>query len=87
MLGFIAFYGMLLTAIYWAVRVYLTSNDNEAKVAAPIAISLGAYFVIKSVLSQSQNQFVMYALIGAVLALNYRLYQPRTRRRIGPVPQ
>src|SRR3546814_5710741 len=46
--GFIAFYGMLLAAIYLCVRVYLTSSESEARIAAPVAIALGAYFVIKS---------------------------------------
>src|SRR3546814_4442316 len=43
--GFIAFYGMLLAAIYLCVRVYLTSSESEARIAAPVAIALGAYFV------------------------------------------
>mgnify|MGYP003583263083 CR=1 FL=1 len=74
-LGFIGFYGMLVAAIYFAVRVYFTSRDSEARIAAPVAIALGNYLVIKSVLSQSQNQFLMFALVGVALALNYRFYK------------
>src|SRR3546814_13976728 len=54
--GFIAFYGMLLAAIYLCVRVCLTSSEREARSAAPAAIALGAYFVIQSVLTQSEDQ-------------------------------
>src|SRR3546814_1493739 len=78
--GFIAFYGMLLAAIYLCVRVYLTSSESEARIAAPVAIALGAYFVIKSVLSQSQNQFIMYAFVGVALALNYRFYREASKQ-------
>lgn len=75
-IGFVAFYTMILTAIYLCVRVYLTVADDEAKFAAPIGVTLGAYLVIKSVLSQPQNQWLLYILIGAALTLNYR-FGPR----------
>ncbi len=80
-IGFVAFYGMLLAAIYLAVRVYLTSKDDAARISAPVAIALGNYFVIKSVLSQSQNQFLMFALVGVSLALNYRFYRAAQKSR------
>src|SRR3546814_6082195 len=71
-------------AIYLCVRVYLTSSESEARIAAPVAIALGAYFVIKSVLSQSQNQFIMYAFVGVALALNYRFYREASKQRADP---
>src|SRR3546814_742281 len=59
-LGFIAFYGMILYAIYVCVRIYLTVRDEEATIAAPLAMALGIYFIIKAVLSQPQNQPFLY---------------------------
>lgn len=76
-LGFLTFYGMLLAAVYLAVRVYLTSADAEARIAAPVAITLGSYFVIKSVLSQSQNQYLMYILVGVAVSLSYRFWSSK----------
>src|SRR3546814_15894834 len=55
-LGFIAFHGMIIYAIYVCVRIYLTVRDEEATIAAPLAMALGIYFIIKAVLSQPQNQ-------------------------------
>src|SRR3546814_17037082 len=54
-LGFIAFYGMILYAIYVCVRLYLSVRDEEATIAATLAMALGIYFIIKAVLSQPQT--------------------------------
>lgn len=87
-LGFIAFYGMILTAIYIAVRTYFLSSAPEAKLSAPIGITLGSYLVIKSVLSQSQNQHILFMLIAATLVLSYH-YAPafNSKRRAMPAAQ
>lgn len=79
-IGFLSFYGMLLGAMYLMVRVYLTSRNDEAQLAAPVAIALGAFFVIKSVLSQSQNNYLVYALVGVALALNYKFCNSPQKR-------
>src|SRR3546814_10188832 len=81
-LGFIAFYGMILYAIYVCVRIYLTVRDEEATIAAPLAMALGIYFIIKAVLSQPQNQPFLYILVGVAIALNYRFAAQR-RTQIG----
>lgn len=69
-IGLITFYGMIIIAITLCVRTYLASNDQSTSAAAPIAIALTSYFIIKSVLSQSQNQNLLFVFIGAAIALN-----------------
>src|SRR3546814_19544403 len=80
-LGFIAFYGMILYAIYVCVRIYLTVRDEEATIAAPLAMALGIYFIIKAVLSQPQNEPFLYRLVGVAIALNYSF--AAQRRKLG----
>src|SRR3546814_14679481 len=92
-LGFIAFYGMILYAIYVCVRIYLTVRDEKATIAAPLAMALGIHFLIQAVLSQPQNQPVLYIFVGVALALTYRFAAqrrpPHTKRsgRSQPAPR
>src|SRR3546814_17014830 len=64
-LGFIAFYGMILYATSVCARIYLTVRDEEATIAALLAMALGIYFTLQAVLRQPQNPPVLY-IFGAV---------------------
>lgn len=71
-IGLISFFGLIIGATYIGVRTYLTSRRPDAEYAGAAALALGAYFVIKTVLSGTQNQSIMFMLIAMVLAISYR---------------
>lgn len=76
LLGVIAWYGMFIAAIVVAVR-YCISPDYghrvEARLLAPIAVSLTAFLIVKWVHGQSDNHAIFFMLLGMVCALVYRL--------------
>ena len=73
-LGFIAYYGAFLLAIWQGTRVSLEASENEQTAwLAPAVLALINYFVIKSVLSQQENHPLVFALLGLVLALIYQV--------------
>lgn len=88
-IGLISFFGLIIGAIYIGVRTYLTSRRPDAEYAGAAALALGAYFVIKTVLSQSQNQPFMFMMIAMVLAISYRHTRigAQPGRREAPEPQ
>lgn len=88
-IGLISFFGLILGAIYIGVRTYLTARRPDAEYAGAAALALGAYFVIRTVLSQSQNQPFMFMMIAMVLAISYRHSRigAEQERRDAPQPQ
>jgi hypothetical protein len=74
-IGFIAFYGMILYSIYTAGRHALDDDNKDPEISflAPASIALTAFFVIKSVYSEQNNHPLYFMVIGMVLALVYRL--------------
>lgn len=74
-LGFIAYYGMVLCAIYTSGKyAFLTvGRHRDYAVFIPMAISLTIFFVIKSVFSQEGNHPLIFMMLGAIAALIYRV--------------
>lgn len=74
-LGFIAYYGMVLCGIYSSGKyAFLTvGRHRDYSVLIPIAISLTTFFVIKSVFSQEGNHPLVFMMLGAIAALIYRV--------------
>ena len=74
-LGFIAYYGMVLWAIYASGKQAFLSvgRDRDFSMFTPIAISLCTFFVIKSVFSQEGNHPLVFMMMGAIVALIYRM--------------
>jgi hypothetical protein len=69
--GFVIYYGMFAIAIYESGKrsLFALSETEERSFLLPIAISLTAFFVIKSVFSQQDNHPVAFMMLGAVVAL------------------
>lgn len=79
-IGFVAFYGMFLFAIFkaWERSLTLTeSEDREFDLFIPLAVSLSNFVVIKGVFSQQDNHPIVFMMVGMVLALAYRLRSSR----------
>lgn len=73
--GFILFMGFFIIGFGMAVRCYVLAETEEEKIAAPIAVALLSFVIIKSVLSQTENHYLAYTLVGAVAALHWRQVQ------------
>lgn len=75
-LGFIAYYGMVLWSIYNAGKHAFLSAGRPGRdygIFIPIAISLTTFFVIKSVFSQEANHPLAFIMMGATAALIFRV--------------
>ena len=68
-IGFISFYGMILTASWIGVKLFLQAKDEEAALAGPAAVVLAVFVVGKMVLSQEDNHSLLFMIIALVMAL------------------
>lgn len=68
-IGFVCWYGMMLTGSWIGYRVFITSDDDEQLIAGPAAVSLLTFFIGKSVLSQEETHSLIFVLVPLVLAL------------------
>lgn len=68
-IGFVCWYGFMLTGAGIGYRVYLTTEDDEQLLAGPAAVALVTFFVGKSVLSQEETHSLIFMLVPMVLAL------------------
>jgi hypothetical protein len=90
-IGFIIYYGMFAWALFRAAETTLKDpgGDRETSFLAPAAIALCAFIVIKSALSQQDNHYLVFMILGMVVALLHRIQaqtgavarRPRARSR------
>jgi hypothetical protein len=72
--GLVTYYGMIIAILLYCARHLLydpITKDEDVALIAPITSSLGAFFVIKWVFSQTDSHsmvFMMMGLVGALLA-------------------
>lgn len=71
-LGLILFTVFFAWAALVALRIYFSSRTETETLAGPIGIALIAFLVVKLVLSQTENHYLMYALAGCVAALYWK---------------
>lgn len=79
-LGFIAFYGMLLIAMTLAFRLAVTWRSEKGKLAIPVAVMLALFLIIKMVLSQENEHALYFMLLGMVVALVHLEKRERVAR-------
>jgi O-antigen ligase len=83
--GFLFFSAMVLLPIWYGVRHYLTDLTQSGALAGALACSFVAFSFYRLVLSQRENHFLIYCLLGAVVMVNY-VYQAKLAkepRRVG----
>lgn len=80
--GFIAFVGMLVTAVVLGIRVYVNSNSRDEDVAGAAAVSIAVFMLIRTVVSSESGQGLAFGLCGLILGLWYR-----QRQRLGALEQ
>ncbi len=73
-LGFLIYFGMILTAIYFAGKRSLSPAplEDEYALLIPASVALVNFVVIKSVFSQQDNHPIIFMLLGMVAALLWR---------------
>ena len=72
-IGMIAYFGAFFAALFAGARMVVrTDLDEETAWLVPALLSVGNYVVIKTVLSQQDNQALAFAVLGMAVALIYR---------------
>jgi hypothetical protein len=72
--GFLIFYGMFLTGIFNGFRGFVSGPlQREQTMLVPLTISLVCFFIIKSIYSGVDNQPIAFMMLGAIIALIYRV--------------
>lgn len=72
-IGFIVWASLFLIAIFQAGRYILFARSEETLLLVPIVISLINFAIIKSIFAQESNHPLAFAMLGAVVALIYRI--------------
>jgi hypothetical protein len=67
--GVVAFFGLLLAAAKEGIGVYLRTTDRELGLAAPAAISILIFVVIRFVLSQENDFPLTFLILGMIMGL------------------
>src|SRR5262249_54324514 len=82
--GFLFFFGMIACGIWLGVRLYLFNRDEDAAVAGPIACSILAFAINRTVLSQRENQTFFFIIIGLVFVMvTLALKRAKSMERVG----
>lgn len=74
-LGFFFYLLFFLIVTGLAIRTFWLSDDSEETLAGPVAVAMVSFLVIKYVLSQQENHYLIFALAGMALALYWRQQQ------------
>jgi hypothetical protein len=69
--GLVFFFGLAVLGILFGAREYVSDPSPRGAIAGPVACSLVAFLVNRSVLSQRENQMLLYFLVGSVIILTY----------------
>jgi hypothetical protein len=80
-LGFVLFTAFFVGCAVIALITYIRAETEEEALAGPIAVALAIFLLVKTVLSQTDNHDLVFAMAGAAVALYYR--QTVRRREAG----
>lgn len=83
-IGFAVYYTMFGTAAWQAAKASMRQVDRDTGFLVPLAIALTNFIIIKSIFSQQENHPLIFAMLGAVVALLYRMdrHDPRVREAV-----
>lgn len=71
-IGFIAYFGMLLLAASEAFIAGVSSKDKEIDLLMPLGIMIIVFIIGKGVLSQTDNHTLFFVMLGMLVALLHR---------------
>ena len=80
------FAGLLLIPIWYGVRSYLSDMSEAGAAAGAVACSFVAFTANRLVLSQKENQMLIFSLLAIVVILNYEHARKRVPERLSHKP-
>jgi O-antigen ligase len=80
--GFVFFAGLLLLAIWYGLRSYLSDMSESGAMAGALACSFIAFTFNRIVLSQRENQMLIFSLLAIVVVLSYEYAKQRVPERL-----
>lgn len=85
-LGFIAFYGMLLACIFYSGKrvVEAPFEAEELGLLKASAVALTNFIIMRSVFSEEGNNYIIFMIMGMMLALLYRSRLAAETPRLSP---
>ncbi len=78
-LGFLVYFGMIIATIIGGGKqlIRVRPGDTDGAMLAPLLIALTNFLVIKSIFSQQENHALAFVMMGAVVALAWRIKRQR----------
>jgi O-antigen ligase len=80
--GLIFFAGLLLIPVWYGLRNYLSDVSEAGAAAGAVACSFVAFTANRLVLSQKENQTLVFSLLAIVVILNYEYVRKRIPAQI-----
>ena len=77
--GLVFFVGIVCLPIWYGIRAYLTDSSESGALGGSLACSFIAFTLYRLVLSQRENHFLIYCLLGIVVVLNYGYQMKRAK--------
>ena len=71
--GFLVYYAIFIAGIVNAARHLRRAVSPEEMLIAPLMISMMNFLIIKSILSQIENHALIFAMLGASIAICWRI--------------
>ena len=72
-IGFVVYYAFFISALLNGVRRMGRATSTEEMLIGPICIAIVNFLVIKSIFSQTENHPLVFALVGLLSALCWRI--------------
>jgi hypothetical protein len=76
-LGGIAYFGLIITGIIAAIRLGLKEDNPQRSFAMSLGAALIIYLIVRLVLSQEDNQPILFLLLGLTFAESYKYNKTR----------
>ncbi|HEX5378283.1 MAG TPA: O-antigen ligase family protein [Phenylobacterium sp.] len=87
--GFLVYFAAIIVVIVQCAKygLVVAPKERERTFLIPLGISLSAFFIIKSIFSQTENHTLQFMMMGMALALIYRIKtQPEVAEDPASVP-
>ena len=72
-IGFIIFYSIFLVSLLYGLKYLLEAKGRSELILMPVMITISIFVVVKSVFSQVENHPLIFILLGALVAICYRI--------------
>jgi len=76
-LGFVFYYGIFVAQSIYGAKAILHARTREEKFLVPLVIVMIQFLIIKAIFSQMENHPLVFALLGVMTALIYRIRKGR----------